>query len=245
MEPPMTDTPAAPRSGVPRLVILLGIVLALGVLSFLGLDRYVWENVRGRLAETRTWVEANLLLAAVVYFSVYVLSAGLSLPIATVLSLAAGALFGVWVGTGLACSAATIGATLAMLTSRHLFRDAVQRRWSARLEPLQRGIERDGAFYLFTLRLVPLFPFFLINLGMGLTRIRPLVFAAVSFVGMLPACVVYVNAGTKFEEVRYLRDILSFEILGSLALLGIVPLVLRKTVQWITRNRARDHSTRS
>jgi uncharacterized membrane protein YdjX (TVP38/TMEM64 family) len=137
----------------------------------------------------------------------------------------------------LACSAATVGATLAMLTSRYLFRVAVERRWGARLEPLQRGFERDGAYYLFTLRLVFVVPYFLINLGMGLTRIRAGVFAAVSFVAMLPASFVYANAGAAIERVESAKDIVSFEVLASFALIGIVPLAIRKIVQWSARKR--------
>jgi uncharacterized membrane protein YdjX (TVP38/TMEM64 family) len=124
-----------------------------------------------------------------------------------------------------------------MLTSRYLFRDAVERRWGARLEPLQRGFNRDGAYYLFTLRLVFVVPYFLINLGMGLTRIRPTVFAAVSFVAMLPGSFLYANAGAAFEHVESLQDIVSFEVLASFALIGVVPLVIRKVVQWTARRR--------
>jgi uncharacterized membrane protein YdjX (TVP38/TMEM64 family) len=124
--------------------------------------------------------------------------------------------------------AATLGATLAFLSSRYLFRDWVQRRFGPRLDALNRGIEKDGAYYLFTLRLVPLFPFFLINLGMGLTRLPVRTFAWVSFLGMLPGTFLYVNAGTELGKLNSLADVASPGLLAAFALLGIVPLVLRK-----------------
>jgi uncharacterized membrane protein YdjX (TVP38/TMEM64 family) len=228
----------APTSVLPRVAILLLIVAACGLFYVLGGHRYLaWDSVRGRIIEARAWVDDHLLLAALAFVAIYVATTALSLPIATGLSLTAGALFGRWLGAVLACSAATVGATLAMLLTRYLFRDAVERRWGPKLEPLQRGFERDGAFYLFTLRLVFVVPYFLINLGMGLTRIRPGTFAAVSFVAMLPASFVYANAGATFERVESLKDVVSPEVLGSFALIGIVPLAIRKALQWSARRR--------
>jgi uncharacterized membrane protein YdjX (TVP38/TMEM64 family) len=227
-----------PRSVLPRIGILLFVVAAFSVFYLLGGHRYLsWDSLRGQIKDARTWVDDNLLLAALTFVGIYVVTTALSLPIATGLSLTAGALFGRWLGAVLACSAATVGATLAMLVSRYLFRDVIERRWGTRLAPLQRGFERDGAFYLFTLRLVFVVPFFLINLGMGLTRIRSGVFAAVSFVAMLPGSFIYANAGAAFEHVESPKDIISFEVLASFALIGVVPLVIRKAVQWSTRKR--------
>jgi hypothetical protein len=124
-----------------------------------------------------------------------------------------------------------------MLCSRYLFRDFVQRRFGQRLQALNEGVERDGAYYLFTLRLVPLFPFFLINLGMGLTRMRVWTFFWVSLLGMLPGTFLYVNAGRELARIDSPSDVLSWPLLVSLALLGIVPLVFRKLVQWKVRLR--------
>jgi uncharacterized membrane protein YdjX (TVP38/TMEM64 family) len=169
-----------------------------------------------------------------VFFTAYVAVTALSLPAATVLSLAAGVLFGRWVGTAVVLLAATLGATLAFLSSRYLLRDWVRRRSGARLEAVNRGVERDGAFYLLTLRLVPAFPFFLVNLAMGLTPMRAWTFAWVSLVGMLPATFLYVHTAATLEGVHSPREILSPGVLLSLALLGVVPLALR----WFVRRRA-------
>ena len=157
----------------PRLLFALGILLAIGVFYALGLQRYVsWDYIRSHLDEWRADVDANLLLSLALFFVVYVVVTALSLPVALPLTLVGAALIGRWVGTGVISLASTLGATLAFLSSRYLLRDWVQRTFAARLEPLNRGVESDGAFYLFTLRLVPAVPFFLINLGMGLTPMR-------------------------------------------------------------------------
>ena len=147
----------------------------------------------------------------------------------------AGALFGRWVGTGVVSIASTLGATLAFLGSRYVLRDWVQRRFADRLGQINQGIERDGAYYLFTLRLVPVVPFFLINLGMGLTPIRVTTFAGVSWLGMLMGTFLYVNAGTELATFDSPADFLSWKVLGSLALLGVVPLAVRKLIQWKVR----------
>jgi uncharacterized membrane protein YdjX (TVP38/TMEM64 family) len=209
----------------------------------LGLHRYLsWDFVRANVDAWRAEAEQHLLPAMLLCFGVYVTATALSLPIAAVLSLAVGALFGRWLGTGLVAVAATLGAALAFLSSRYLFRDLVQRRFGARLERLNQGVEKEGGYYLLTLRLVPLFPFWLVNLGMGLTRMRGAVFAGVSFIGMLPGTFVYVNAGTAIGSVESPAQVLSPEVLLSLALLGIVPLVLRLLVRRWVRPRAYTNS---
>src|SRR5262249_40037385 len=160
------------------------------------------------------------------FFVVYVTGTGLSLPVAVWLSLLAGYLFGRWLGTSVVILAATCGATLAFLSSRYLFRDAVQRRFGTRLRVINEGVMRDGAFYLFALRLVPVVPFFLINLGMGLTTMRVWTFAWVSLVGMLPGTFTYVNAGGALRDLQKPSDILSGNVVLALALLGLLPLLL-------------------
>ena len=217
----------------PRLLFALGILLAIGLFYALGLQRYVsWDYIRAHLDEWRADVDANLLLSLALFFVVYVVVTALSLPVALPLTLVGAALFGRWVGTGVISLASTLGATLAFLSSRYLLRDWVQRTFAARLEPLNRGVERDGAFYLFTLRLVPAVPFFLINLGMGLTPMRVSTYALVSWVGMLPGTFLYVNVGEELSTLESPSGLLSWQVLGSLALLGIVPLVIRKLLQW-------------
>jgi uncharacterized membrane protein YdjX (TVP38/TMEM64 family) len=225
---------AAPHR--PRLAArwLLAAVLVLGVAGFyaLGLHRYLsWDYLRTHLELLNAEVQRHLLAAGFVFFLVYVAVTALSLPAAGALSLVAGALFGRWLGTGVVSLAATAGATLAFLSSRYLFRDFVRRRFGERLRALDDGVERDGAYYLFGLRLVPLFPFFLINLGMGLTRMRLRTFVWVSLLGMLPGTFLYVNAGAALAAIDSPRDILSPTVLVSLALLGLVPLGLRLLVR--------------
>ncbi len=172
------------------------------------------------------------------FFAAYVAVAALSLPGAVVMTLAAGAILGLAVGTALVSFASSLGATLAFLSSRYLLRDAVQRRFGARLADVNAGIERDGAFYLFSLRLVPLVPFFVVNLVMGLTGMRAGTFYLVSQVGMLAGTAVYVNAGTQLSRIDSLRGILSPGLLASFALLGLFPLAARKAVDAIQRRRA-------
>lgn len=167
------------------------------------------------------------------YFVAYVLMAALSLPGAIWMTLFGGAIFGVVLGTVIISFASSIGATLAFLVARFLLRDWVQARFGGRLKAVDQGIERDGAFYLFSLRMVPIFPFWLINLLMGLTNIRTWVFYIVSQVGMLLATVIYVNAGSQLAKIENLGDILSPVLFVSLSLLGVFPLLAKKVVSMI------------
>jgi uncharacterized membrane protein YdjX (TVP38/TMEM64 family) len=225
------DRPDAPRTIWPRLAVAVGIVAAIAAFYALGLQRYFgWDFLRSHLTEWRAEVADNLLLALAVFFAIYVAVTALSLPVAVPLTIVGALLFGRWVGTGVISLASTLGATLAFLSSRYLLRDWVQRRFAARLEPLNRGVERDGGFYLFMLRLVPLVPFFLINLGMGLTPIRVSTYVFVSWAGMLLGTFLYVNAAASLTTIESPSDLLSWQVLGPLALLGIVSLVVRKLV---------------
>lgn len=175
------------------------------------------------------------------YMLTYILVTALSLPGAAVMTLAGGALFGLVTGTVVISFASTIGATLAFLVSRFLLKNWVQDRFKDKLHAINQGIERDGAFYLFTLRLVPVFPFFIINLVMGLTPIRTARFYLVSQVGMLPGTLVYVNAGTQLAQIDSLKGILSPGLLLSFALLGVFPLLAKKGVAFINRKRKGTH----
>jgi len=183
-------------------------------------------------------VDSQPFVAGAVFFAVYVAVAGLSLPGAAVLTLIGGALFGFIWGVLIVSLASTIGATVAFLISRYLFRDAVGRRFRSRMSAIDAGIERDGAFYLFTLRLVPIFPFFVINLLMGLTAIRATTFALVSQAGMFPATLVFVNAGTQVGRITSPADVLSPLLLGSFAALGLFPLVAKRIVNRLQAHRA-------
>ncbi|MDB6177641.1 FAD-dependent oxidoreductase [Paracoccus sp. Z330] len=198
----------------------------------LGLD---W--LRLQISNLRSTIDANPMTAWVSYFLAYVAVAALSLPIALWLTLGAGALFGFGYGLLLVSFAASIGASLAFLASRYLLRDWVQAKLGERAKAIKQGLDRDGAFYLFSLRLVPVFPFFIINLLMGLTRIPALRFYAVSQIGMLPATALYVNAGTQIGQLESLSGILSPEVFLSFALLAVFPWVLRLIQKRLQRRR--------
>jgi pyruvate/2-oxoglutarate dehydrogenase complex dihydrolipoamide dehydrogenase (E3) component/uncharacterized membrane protein YdjX (TVP38/TMEM64 family) len=221
-----------------RLLLLLGLVAAavlawrLGLFEFLTLDA-----LKARQSEFQALYAARPLLVLAGFFALYVAVTGLSLPGAAILTLAAGALFGLVTGTILVSFASTIGATLSFLAARYLFRGPVEARFGNRLGAINRGLEKDGAFYLFTLRLVPLFPFFLINLLMGLTRIRTTTFALVSQIGMLAGTIVYVNAGTELAKIDSLSGIASPSLLLSFVALGFFPWFAKAFISWLQRRR--------
>ncbi|PIV29241.1 MAG: pyridine nucleotide-disulfide oxidoreductase [Zetaproteobacteria bacterium CG02_land_8_20_14_3_00_50_9] len=194
-------------------------------------------GLKSGLAQFETWRSDSPLLISGAFFIFYVLVTALSLPGATVMTLAAGMLFGLLWGTLIVSFASSIGALLAFLVSRYLFRDVVQSRFGNRLKTLNDGIAQDGAFYLFALRLVPAFPFFLINLLMGLTSIRATTFYWVSQLGMLAGTIVFVNAGTQLARLESLSGILSPLVLGSFAALGLFPLLARKAISMLQQRR--------
>ena len=216
---------------VVRALLLGGLAALVAAFFAFDLDRFASLGaLKEQQASVEAWRAANPWRAAGAYVALYVLVAAASLPGAAVLTLAGGALFGVVLGTVLVSCASTLGATLAFLSARVLLRDGVQRRFGGRLGAINDGVRREGAFYLFTLRLVPVFPFFLVNLLMGLTPIGVGTFAAVSQAGMLPATVVYVNAGTQLARLDSLGGILSPGVLLSFTALGLLPLAARRLV---------------
>ena len=224
----------------PRKILLLVAIIGLIVVFFVfDLGRFLTlEYFKSQQAVIDTFVRDHPWRATFVYFLVYVAVTGLSLPGAVPMTLVGGALFGVLWGTAVVSFASTIGATLAFLAARFLFRNVVQARFGRNLRAINEGIRRDGAFYLFTLRLVPVFPFFIINLVMGLTPIRALPFFVISQVGMLPGTVVYVNAGTQIAKIESLSGILSPGLIASFTLLGLFPLLTRKLVAFLKARRA-------
>jgi uncharacterized membrane protein YdjX (TVP38/TMEM64 family) len=208
-----------------KLAILAIVALVVFALFKLGLgDQLTLANLKAQQANVDAQYRAAPLTILAAYFLIYVLATAVSFPGAAVLTLAGGALFGVVTGTVVVSFASSIGATLAFLASRYLLGDWVQAKFGDRLAAFNDGIERDGAFYLFSLRLVPVFPFFLINLVMGLTKIRTLTYYWVSQVGMLLGTIVYVNAGTQLASIKSLKDIVSLPLLLSFAALGLLPL---------------------
>ncbi|MCH8532199.1 MAG: TVP38/TMEM64 family protein [Saccharospirillum sp.] len=219
--------------------ILLG-VIALALIAFFLFDLgevLTLNNLKAQQDSLADFRASNPLLLAAGYFVIYVVVTALSLPGATIMTLAGGAIFGFTQGLLLVSFASSLGATLAFLVARFLLHDWVQQRFGDRIAPVNRGIEKDGAFYLFSLRLVPLFPFFMINLVMGLTPLKAWTFYWVSQVGMLAGTAVYVNAGTQLAQIDSLGGILSPTLIASFALLGLFPLVARKTLDWVRSRR--------
>ncbi|MCW4630434.1 MULTISPECIES: FAD-dependent oxidoreductase [Marinomonas] len=218
---------------------LLVLIAAL-VVGFFYFDLNQWLTLQGLksgLVTFEAWRSDSPIFVSGGFLLLYVIVTALSLPGAVIMTLAAGALFGLLWGTLIVSFASSIGATLAFLVSRYLLQDAVQSRFGDRLKAFNEGIARDGAFYLFTLRLVPIFPFFLINLLMGLTAIRALTFYWVSQVGMFVGTVVYVNAGTQLGQLESLSGILSPSLLLSFVLLGVFPLMAKKILDVIKAQR--------
>jgi uncharacterized membrane protein YdjX (TVP38/TMEM64 family) len=222
------------------IVVLLGAVVAF---YYLGLGQYLTlAYLKESQAKFAGLYSENQPLVLAAYVLLYIAVTALSLPGAAVLTLAGGALFGLLVGTVVVSFASTIGATLACLVSRFLLRDWVQRRFGDKLKTINRGIDEEGAFYLFSLRLVPLFPFFVINLVMGLTRMSLITFYWVSQVGMLAGTVVYVNAGRELARIESPADILSPRLLISFAVLGLFPLIMKKLLSRYRRKKDVERS---
>jgi pyruvate/2-oxoglutarate dehydrogenase complex dihydrolipoamide dehydrogenase (E3) component/uncharacterized membrane protein YdjX (TVP38/TMEM64 family) len=223
-----------------RRKLLLALVLGLAGFAFLYFDLGSYLNLQSLKAQQVAIAEFHASqpwLSVTAYFVIYVLAAAISLPGAALLTLLGGAIYGVVWGTVIVSFASTIGATLAFLISRFLLRDWVTQRFGQRLATINQGVQREGAFYLFTLRLVPVFPFFLINLLLGLTAMKVRTFYWVSQLGMLAGTVVYVNAGTQLGKLESLSGILSPGLLGSFFLLGIFPLIARKLVDIVKANK--------
>ncbi len=214
------------------IISVLAILIALFFVLDLG-HYFTLDFFKLKQAELNSYRDSNPLLTVALFFFIYVAVTGLSLPGATLMTLAAGALFGVLWGTLIVSFASSLGATLAFLASRLVLREFVRQKFGERLRPINAGVEKDGAFYLFCLRLVPAFPFFLINLAMGLTPIKTRTFYWVSQIGMLAGTIVYVNAGTQLAAITTLKGILSPGVLGSFVLLGIFPLIARKILDGV------------
>ncbi|MFN0046147.1 MAG: TVP38/TMEM64 family protein [Sphingorhabdus sp.] len=195
------------------------------------------ENFKAQQAEILAAKNAQPVLYIAGFFLIYVAVTGLSIPGAAIMTLIAGALFGLVFGTILVSFASTIGATLAFLGSRYVLRDWVQSKFGERLKAVDDGLAKDGAFYLFTLRLIPVFPFFVINLLMGLTRIRTWTFFWVSQLGMLAGTIVYVNAGTQISQIESTSGLLSPMLIGSFVLLAFFPWAAKGLIAFVNRRR--------
>lgn len=234
-------TTAARR--LPRAALALLVVGAVAAFLLFGPSE---SDVLARQAAWKAWVADHLLLALLVFFVVDVVLVGLSVPVATGLSILAGLLFGRWLGTIVVSFASTGGALAAMLVARYVLGDSIRRRaarnprWQSALAALDRGVERDGWFYLLLIRLTPVFPFFLVNVGMGLTHIRVRTYTWATQLGMLPTTFVVVGAAAEVGEVHSFRELASFERLWPLTALLLVPIGLRLLAGRYLRRRAAD-----
>ncbi|MBI5074402.1 MAG: TVP38/TMEM64 family protein [Nitrospirae bacterium] len=239
----MSDNKENKRNLLQKLVI--GIVLLSAIVAFkiFDLGQYLTLSyIKASQARFALLYAENRLMVILAYGAIYVLATALSLPGAAVLTLAGGALLGLWTGTLAVSFASTIGATLACIVSRFILRDWVQTKVGDKLKTVNDGIEKEGAFYLFTLRLIPIFPFWLINLVMGLTKMPLRRFFWVSQLGMLPGTIVYVNAGKELSKIDSLSGILSPGLIISFVLLGLFPLIVRKGLSLYKTRKDRKHS---
>ena len=216
-----------------KVLIVLAIALVVAGFFFFGLnDLLTLEGIQARLSQFYQWRDDAPLLVGGVFFLTYVVIAAFSLPGAALMTLLAGALFGLWWGLLLASFASSIGALFAFLAARYLLRESLQNKFASKLKNINQGMEKDGGFYLFTLRLLPLFPFFIVNILMGLTTIKVWTYYWVSQIGMLAGTFVYVNSGVQLAQIDSLKDIISPALLGSFALLAVFPLIAKKILDW-------------
>ena len=214
-----------------KLILLLLVAAAIAAFFIFDLGKYFsLDYFKSQQAVFDAYYQANPLQAGAIFFIVYVAVTALSLPGAAIMTLVAGAIFGLLWGVFIVSFASTIGATLAFLVARFLLRDSIQAKFGDKLKAFNTGVEKEGGFYLFTLRLVPAFPFFMINVVMGLTAMKAWTFFWVSQVGMFLGTIVFVNAGTELAKITSLKGILSPGVLGAFVLLGIFPLIAKKII---------------
>jgi len=216
-----------------KIIIACVIVLGIAAFQYFDLGQYLTlEYIKLSQSKLQELYLGNRVLVIISYMVIYIAVTALSLPGAVVLTLAGGGLFGLMVGTLAVSFASTIGATLACLVSRFFLREWVQNKFGDKLTTINNGVEKEGAFYLFSLRLVPIFPFFMINLLMGLTRMRLSTFYWVSQIGMLAGTIVFVNAGKELAKIDSLSGIMSPGLLGSFVVLGLFPITVKKLLSF-------------
>jgi uncharacterized membrane protein YdjX (TVP38/TMEM64 family) len=227
---------------IKKIIIAILIVAAIVIFNILDLGQYFSLSYIKQSQEKfeRLYSEQSVLVIAT-YMIIYIFVTSLSLPGAAVMTLAGGALFGLITGTIVVSFASTIGASIACFVSRFILRDWVQGKFDDRLKSVNKGIEKEGAFYLFTMRLIPVIPFWLINLLMGLTKMPLRRFYWVSQVGMLAGTIVYVNAGKELAKIESLSGILSPSLIFSFILLGLFPLIAKKLLGWYKSRRQMSH----
>ncbi len=223
---------------LPKIIIVATITMIIYLFNRYELADYLTlDYIKTNQERFNTLYEASPLFYIAGFFIIYVIMTAISLPGAVILTLLSGALFGLVIGTIVVSFASSIGASLAFLISRFLLKDFFQKKFRNFFEKINQGVEKEGKFYLFTLRLIPAFPFFIINVVMGLTKIDLKSFYWVSQLGMLLGTVVYVNAGASLANVNNLSDILSFNIIISFVLIGIFPIITKKVLEFYNKKK--------
>ena len=223
-----------------KFAVIVIILALIGAFFYFDLGQLLTlESIKAKQAAFAEYYNNHPLSTIGIYMGVYITSTALSLPGAALLTLLGGALFGTLHGTVIVSFASTTGATLAFLVSRFLLRDWVQNKFSQYLKKINDGIAKEGSFYLFTLRLIPAVPFFVINLVMGLTPMKTITFFFVSQIGMLAGTIVYVNAGTQLSKLDSLAGILSPNLLLSFVILGLFPIIAKKLVEKLKPSQAK------
>ena len=218
-----------------KILKTLIIIIFLGSISigfFFDYSQYFsFEMIKEQNQNLKNLIDTNYLLFFGLFFILYIVVTAFALPFAALKTILAGALFGLIPGVILTSFASSIGSTLCLLMSRFILRDHVEKKYSKYLDKVNEGIKRDGIYYLFFLRLSPIFPFFIINLVFGLTKMKAMTFYLVSQIGMLIGTVVFVNAGVQLSKINRFEDILSLELIISFILIGLVPLIIRKVIE--------------
>ena len=203
---------------------------------FFDIGQYLsFETIKEQHEKLILLIESNFIFYFILFFFIYIIVTAFALPFAAIKTVLAGALFGLIPGVILTSFASSIGSTLCFLMSRFVLRDFVQNKYSKYLDKINKGIKDDGIYYLFFLRLSPIFPFFIINLVFGLTKMKTMTFYIISQIGMLIGTVVFVNAGVQLSKISSMSDILSFNLILSFILIGLVPLIIKKLIQIIKK----------
>lgn len=217
-----------------KIALLLIIASLIAAFFAFNLNEYFsLEYIKSKQTDFALFYEQNTLLTMGLFTTIYISITALSLPAATILTLLGGGIFGLFYGTILVSLSSTTGATLAFLTSRYILKDTIQKKYSKKLTAVNEGIQKEGAYYLFALRLVPIFPFFLVNILMGISTIRTTIFFIVSQLGMLPATVIYVFVGTQLAEIDSLKGILNPKLILGFTALGLLPIIMKYIVKFI------------
>lgn len=203
---------------------------------FFDIGQYLsFETIKEQHEKLILLIESNFIFYFILFFFIYIIVTAFALPFAAIKTVLAGALFGLIPGVILTSFASSIGSTLCFLMSRFVLRDFVQNKYSKYLDKINKGIKEDGIYYLFFLRLSPIFPFFIINLVFGLTKMKTMTFYIISQIGMLIGTVIFVNAGVQLSKINSMSDILSFNLILSFILIGLVPLIIKKLIQIIKK----------